>query len=199
VLAEQFDDLVARAQRDPAFAFELARALNKCSHADEDLANVSRVAAHIKTDPEQRMALIEKRYAACKGLSTKDMELQYELMAAAARAGNLEAQLSYVDVVNEAIRTGYALREPNAMDVIRTNYEQFTLAAARTSSSEALYRAFQMYDNGKVISRDPVQAYNYLKAYGRTLSAAQEQMVRDRLAAMEAGMTPEQLRRIRGN
>jgi hypothetical protein len=202
VLATQFDVLLNRARRDPVFAYALARALNQCSQSDKQRSDAKRLMAINKIHAEQRLEVLEKRFAMCVGLDESQIAFQYELMAAAARAGIYEAQLDYRDVVGEAMRTGHAARNPNVMDEMRANFEAFTLAAARTGQPEALYRAFSMYDNGRLVMQNPVEAYRYLEMYRRVASnmdPLRARMIQEQLARLDAGMTEAQRRQARRN
>jgi len=202
ILSTQFEELLDRARREPSFAFALASALHHCSEEGKQRSDAERLRASNKVHAEQRLLVLEKRYAKCAGLDESQIAFQYELMAAAARAGIYEAQLDYREVVREAMRSGYAARNPNVMDEMRTNYEAFTLAAARTGQPEALYRAFSMYDNGRLVVQNPVQAYKYLEMYSRAsrnMDPEKVKQVQEQLARLEAGMTEEQRRQARQN
>lgn len=193
VLRDQFAALVQRARRDPAFAYSFASALDQCARADHVYESLSRIAG--KRTPEKAEAALkaaDATFAKCRGLTTAQLDVRLELMAVAARAGILEAQVGYRELVETALRDRSAIRRPNAVDEYRSNVESFTQAAAQSGDYRGLYAAYKLYSDGTIVSPDLVRAYQYAQAFSRLQPGAASQQT---LAWLAARMTPEQLRR----
>lgn len=197
VLADDFESLLARARREPAFAHTLASALYQCTGEAEATRKLDfRLRAYNDERDEREIERFDATFAKCRGLGTDRMALRFELAEQAARAGVLQAQLSYSYYVTQAIGDGSAALTPGATEQYRRNAAAFVLAAARSGDPEGLYAAYRMYRSGYLVPQDLVLAYQYAEQFGRVTTRPAMQQMLDHLASQ---MTPEQLRRARGH
>jgi TPR repeat protein len=197
VLADEFDSLLARARREPAFAHTLASALNVCTFEAEATRKLDfRLRAYNDERDEREIEQFDSMFSKCRGLGTDRMALRFELAEQAARAGVLQAQLNYSNYISRAISDGSAPPTPGTTERYRRNAAAFVLAAARSGDPEGLYAAYRMYRAGYLVPQDLVLAYQYAEQFGRVTSGPTAQQMLDQLASQ---MTPEQLRRARGH
>ena len=197
VLADEFESLLARARREPAFAHTLASALYQCTIEAEATRKLDfRLRAYNDERDEREIERFDATFAKCRGLGTDRMALRFELAEQAAGAGVLQAQLSYSYYIARAISDGSAALTPGATEQYRRNAAAFVLAAARSGDPEGLYAAYRMYSSGYLVPKDLVRAYQYAEQFGLATPGPTAQRMLDRLASE---MTPEQLRRARGH
>jgi hypothetical protein len=195
LLAERFDALLARARREPAFAFSLASALSTCSYEDKATEWLD-IEVRVGNDARDADAIarFDATYAKCRGLSAEQMAMRIPLTEQAARAGVLAAQLAYGGFASQEIGDDGRMLSADAIDRYRNNAVAFVLAAARSGDSEAQYSAYNMYQFGYWVPVDLVSAYRYAARWARLNPGSQAQDLLDRLSRR---MTPEQLRRAR--
>jgi hypothetical protein len=195
VLAEQFDSLLARARRDPAFEHSLAFALYQCTREDKAAERLD-IAIRVGNDERDVRALerFDANFAKCRGLSNAQMAMRFELGEQAARAGVLDAQRHYSSYVVAAISDEGAELTTATIEQYRYNAIAFILAAARSGEPEALYAAHNLYWAGYWVPRDPVRAYRFLERYTRLEPSESAQWNLEWLARQ---MTPDELRRAR--
>lgn len=192
-LADNLEDLTARARHNPALAHALARALQQCSIADTAYAALAENAGR-NLGPEQAskaMTAMDKQFEKCVGLSGSHQALMFELAGLAANAGILEAQLDYQSLAGAYASGDAVLKDPKALAEYVDNVKQFTARAAATGDPNALYRAYELHSDGKFGNPDPVRAYRYLVELHRARSDAFSQRLLDRHSA---AMSPNQLR-----
>jgi hypothetical protein len=199
LLADQFDSLLARAQKDPAFAYSLSHALYACSRADRTFRGIQDSLARRdpREHPEIRLKTAEAEFAKCSGLRPEQMDHRYELLNRAAAAGVLDAQLNYRGLAASDISNGSAVRIPNRVDEIRTNVEAVTVAAARTGDKKAVYNAYALYADGLLLERDNVLAYQYLSEAMRV--SPQNPNYPSLMKFLTSQMSPDELRRAQAH
>jgi hypothetical protein len=196
VLADQFDALLARARRDPAFAASLARALNNCAYEQRAMEGLD-IAVRVGNDARDARAIasFDAQYAKCRGLGAAQVAMRVPLAEAAARAGVLAAQREYGNYASNEIGDDGGMLTADTIDRYRNNAVAFVLAAARSGDPDALYDAHNMYQAGYWVPVDLVSAYRYAERWSRMTTYPHSQDVLDRLLQR---MTPDERRRARG-
>jgi len=197
VLADQFDALLARARREPAFAFSLASALSTCSYEDKATEWLD-IEVRVGNDERDARAIerFDAEFAKCRGLSAGQIALRVPLAEQAARAGVLAAQLAYGNYASNEIGDDGGMLTADTIDRYRNNAVAFVLAAARSDDPDALYDAHIMYTAGYWVPVDLVNAYRYAERWSRLTSYPHSQETLDRLLRR---MTPDERRRARSN
>lgn len=192
LLADQFDSLLARARREPAFAHVLAHALHTCTTVDRSSRWLD-ITLRVRNDQGDERALerFDATFSKCRGLETSQLDERIGLGERAARAGVLEAQLAYTNYVDEFIVEGSLFRPTGRY---RDNAEAFIMAAARSGEPEGLYAAYHLYQYGALAPQDLVRAYRYAEQYARLRPGSTSQHMLERLTRR---MTPDELRRAR--
>ncbi len=192
-LAGQLEALTDESRRDPTLAYALAKALLLCSATDSAYAGLAAEAeGNMKAEAAAgALATMDEHFEKCVGLSGSHDKLMFELAGIGASAGLLEAQLEYQGLAGKYARSDAVLKKPELVAQYASNVRMFTERAAATGHPEGLYRAYELYSEGRFAEADPVRAYRYLIALNQARHDAFSQRLLDRYSKQ---LSTEQLR-----
>jgi hypothetical protein len=193
-LRDSMPELMKRAQRDPSTAYALALSLAQCAMADSAYQGLASSAEQMggPAKLEARMKEYEKTFAKCQGVTSKNLELRFDLTTSAANAGLVEAQLQYRATGAEYVLSEEALRRPSVAQEYHRNAISYINRAAASGDPNALMAAFSLYSDGMLLPPDRAVAYRYLKAYAQANPNGPAQNL---LASYTRQLTPEELQR----
>ncbi|MDT0498849.1 hypothetical protein RM530_15985 [Algiphilus sp. W345] len=160
--------------------YQLGLVLMECSQFDAtphalktsiESAQKTRQWAGSATDPEWTAAELRRRYARCEGINAKMRDRYYEVMAAAADRGSVEAMESMVfqlppdDICREKELRSCNVHAQTETKNLRERQAAWLHQAQENGSANALWHLAAAYLNGEMESTDKQEAYVYLRAY----------------------------------
>jgi hypothetical protein len=135
----------------------------------------------------------------CEGVTEKDWADAPRLLKLAADLGNERAQIAYA---RKEPLDGKQLEDffqnPEELVAFKNNANRYLLAASEAGNVDAMWFLSESLKTGDLMQKDLVAAYQYKYALSRT-GAYPAQYINGDLSALEAQLTPEQVKTAQEN
>lgn len=190
-IASLLQEWLPHAGDDPGLSMALAQEMLECTALpanDEefmarDPAKVAPAARDMAADD------LNRRAAICDGLGNTE-QARYDLVRAAASAGNLQAQLGYSFFAGPYVRSETSMVRDGIREQYKRDVVRYGQAALASRTRAAYQNAYEIHSSEVMGARDPVAAYAYLLVATQGFTPA---LVSRLQSEASSGMTPAQL------
>lgn len=191
-IASILAEWIPHAGEDPGLSMALARELLECTALPSNDEEFMAGDPAAKASPAARAAAaadLNRRAAVCDGLGNTEQE-RYDLVRAAASAGDLQAQIGYTFFAGPYVRSEASMARDGIREQYKRDAVRFADSALASKTREAYKNAYEIHSSDLMGAKDPVAAYAYLLLATEGFSPALVSRMR---AEASASMTTAQL------
>ncbi len=196
-ISDLLEAWLPHAGEDSALDRKLALELLECSALVPNEEHfIDRDAARMTNAQKDTTARdLNRRAGVCDGIDDETRkQYQFDLITAAANAGDVDAQTSYLFFAGPYVRSDRSMVRDGIRETFKHDAVRFAQAALATHSRAAYGNAYAIQSSDLYGAHDPVAAYAYLLKTTEGLNPALTSRLE---SAAGAGMTADQLDQAR--